>query len=230
MKQFKKAVVYYATLPLDLLVAFPMVLIVRLLWGEKLRWKRGVLSTVFREQSWALGGKVDEITGLLEKPGPHWYPKGFYLYNYRRAKNRFAMPKSWGGTSIGHGHLYGPGKRNDLDTCVDCNPTSIEIHEDHHTRQAEAAQLGAAFLAHILLIVEFIQRDFITGIILFIAIWLLGGNILVSIGGWLNAVLTDHPEGFYRGSAHELGAYAIGRIHALENSKGGKHEREEAED
>lgn len=217
MKTFKKLIVYYASLPLDVFLAWPIVLIVRLLWGERLRWKRGVLSTVFKEQSWPLGGKIDPASEFLSRPGPLWYPKGFYLYNYRKAKKGLERPRSWGGTSVGHSHLYGPGRRNDKG-----DPTSTEVHEDHHTIQAEAAQIAAALLAHLLLVIELVQRDFITGIVLFILVWFLGGNVLISGSGWLNAVLTSHPKGFYRGSAHELGAYAIGQIYALEKDKGKK--------
>lgn len=209
MKHFKRFFVFYASALVDLTIAFPMVLLVRAFWGRDLRWARGVLSCELRPESWALGGKVDPSTGLLRGRFPLWWPKGWYLYNRRAAVAHDEKPRSWGGTSIGHGQIFGPGNRGSLE-----EPSSVEVHEDHHTAQAEAAQMGACLLAHLFFIVATAWGHWLAGLIFLFAVWGLGGNVLNACGGWLVAVLNEHPDGFYRGSAHEIGAYAVGRRYA----------------
>lgn len=204
---------FYASAGVDLIIAFPMVLLIRLFWGRDLRWARGVLSCVIRPESWAIGGKVDPATGLLSKGFPLWWPKGWYLYNRREAAALKVKPRPWGGTSIGHGQFFGR-ERGSLE-----EPTTTEIHEDHHTRQAEASQMGACLIAHVLLVLELAQGHWITALVLFAVLWILGGNIFAVVGGWLAAVLNSHPDGFYRGSAHEIGAYAVGRRYAEAKKK-----------
>jgi hypothetical protein len=208
MEYFKKFWVYYASAAFDLFIGFPAILIVWALWGEGLRWRRGVLSCELKEGSWPVGGPVDLSTGFLTKGFPMWYPKGWYLHNRRAAGAQNAKPKPWGATTLGHGQFYAPGRRG-KDWVA-----AIDVHEDHHTLQSEAAQIGACFLAHLILIIEMIQGDWITGLVLFALIWTLAGNLFMAAGGWLVAYLRGGR--FYRDSPHEIGAYAVGRLYTRE--------------
>jgi hypothetical protein len=213
MKTLKKAIVYYASAPLDLFVAFPMVLIVRLLWGERLRWRYGVLSVLLKSGSYPLGGETDVITGFLKFKKIKIWPLGFYLTNRKAAVRGQERPKPWSGTAIGHGHLYSPYMRGNK------SQTSVEVHELHHTLQAEVDQLYAMFFSHVLLIVGFITESYVTGLILFCFVWLFGGSIAIIVAGWIVAFLNSHKKGVYMGSAHEIGAYAVGDLFSLEKEK-----------
>jgi len=81
MKQKMRTIaLYFFTLPWDLTVAWPAVLLVRALWGRNLRWEKSptglgvhVLACDLSEGTW---------------PARTWYAK-------------------WGGTSLGHGIFYG---------------------------------------------------------------------------------------------------------------------------
>lgn len=213
MKTLKRAIVYYASAPFDLIVAFPIVLIVRLLWGEHLRWKHGVLSVLFRSGSYPLGGEVDVLTGFLKPRRIKIWPLGFYLVNRKEAVRGRERPKPWSGTALGHGHLYSPYMRGNQSV------TSVEVHELHHTLQAEVYQLYSMFFSHILFTVAFITHSYLTGLILFCIVWLFGGNIAIIVSGWIVAFLNSHKKGIYRGSAHEISAYAVGDLFSLKKEK-----------
>lgn len=81
MKTKAQLLLYFFALPWNLTVAWPAVLLVRLLWGENLRWEMppkplpggAVLACSIKMDSW---------------PARTWY-------------------KPWGGTTLGHGIFYG---------------------------------------------------------------------------------------------------------------------------
>lgn len=117
--------------------------------------------------------------------------------------------RGWGGTSIGNGQIYG--WRQLLPRGE--KPTSIMIHEDHHTVQARASQVAATITALILAIVIAATGAGDLALGVFLGVWILGGNAIHSVGGWLSAVLEGRKA--YRGSAHEIGAYAVGDLYTV---------------
>ncbi len=210
----KRLLVHYACLPVDLLIAWPMVLIVRAFgWGRDLRWERGVLKCEF---------KIEEFPTT-----PGRWPKGFYIRNRaaimkaRKAGEEEPPFNLWGGTSIGHGQLFGPGEMS-LEGTAPEDLDSTEVHEDHHTLQAEAAQLSSMAVSHGLVAAQAVATLFGGGPITWLlgaAVWLLCGNVGVLAGGWLGAWLNSDERGWYMGSAHELGAYAVGHEFAREQDQ-----------
>jgi len=186
-------ILYFVALPWNLLVAWPAVLLIRLFWGEDLRWetpppydrKRG-------------GGGGPCLTcriraGSFPVTSGTW-PKGWYLY--RDGDKVYA----WGGTTLGHGIFYGPKGRKGL-----AEWTRIQAHEHVHVEQAEVAML----------------RSFITGLAAGAPLWAFGhsgpgvavflviwacGYLMMGISGWLTAVLRG--EEAYWGSSHEESARA----------------------
>jgi len=181
--------IYVATLPVDLF-AWLLVLTIHLLHGQGLRWRDGVLSTELKPGSFPIRRGT--------------WPVGWYLYD--RASGR-----PWGGTSIGHAMFHSPGQRAPLDQPL----TPHEVHEHHHVRQAEAAQIAAFLIAFLVLVTLLALEAWITAAWLPLVIWSLGGNLAVSAGGWIAAAIRGDRRGFYRGSAHEVGAYAVGDLAAL---------------
>ena len=103
---------YLTALPWNLVVAWPGVLGIRALWGEDLRWENRrnhiltapdgrpapggpVLTCDIKENSWP----VD--------PHARW-PGGWYLIRSEKQQN--SHPRTWGGTTLGHGMIIGPGR------------------------------------------------------------------------------------------------------------------------
>lgn len=179
--------IYIATLPVDLF-GWGLVLLIHVLWGQNLEWRDGVLSTEIRPGTWPV--RVGR------------WPTGWYLYDRARG-----WP--WGGTTIGHAMWHGrPGLR-----AAKTDPlTPHQVHEFHHVRQSEAAQIAAFLNALAVLIVCSAAGSPWLGFWLALWIWCLGGSLAVSGGGWLAAWIRGDSRGFYRGSAHEVGAYAVGDL------------------
>lgn len=187
----KRLVVYLACLGLDVFIAWPMVLAVWVLWGKDLRWEHGVLSTEFKANSWPL------------RPG-RW-PKGFYIANRGHALVGTQERRSWGGTSVGHGHLYGPGLTHRSPKGKVATPT--QVHEGYHTEQARAAQMLATI--HALLILAAGGSLWLS-----LVVWVLGGYMLLVVTSFVIAWLLEDVRGFYKGSMLEVGAYSVGRLYA----------------
>lgn len=74
----KRTILYLCCLGWDLLAAWPMVLLLRALWGRDLRLEHGVLMCELRPETFPLGGRVDG-RGLILRTGP--WPRGWYLHN-----------------------------------------------------------------------------------------------------------------------------------------------------
>lgn len=180
--------IYVATLPVDLF-AWLLVLVIHALWGTGLRWRDGVLSTELKPGSWPI------------RPGGTW-PQGWYLYDRRTGR-------PWGGTTIGHAMFHGGPFRAPLDQPINAH----EAHEYHHVRQQEAAQIAAFGNALVVLIALLALEAWTAAAIVPLVIWSLGGSLAVSGGAWLAAWIRGDARGFYRGSAHEVGAYAVGAVY-----------------
>lgn len=93
MKTKTQFLAYFFCLPWDITIAWPTILLIRLLWGKNLQWETPPMPNP--------GGPVLTCEILADSwPGRTWY-------------------KPWGGTTIGHGIFYGadlvqPGKWSGL--------------------------------------------------------------------------------------------------------------------
>lgn len=203
MKKFKRSIVYLASIPGDL-VGWLMVLAVWLLWGTGLRWEFGVLSCVIKPK-----------TLPVKRPKGPW-PSGWYLMNRKAARCGKEAPRPWGGTTVGHAMFFGEeGLRSPKGTPWE-KRHPIEVHEFHHVRQAEAANVSIFVIALVVFFVVGAMASWPVAWKLAGFVWACGGVVGVSAGGWISAWLRSDPRGFYRGSAHEIGAYAVGDLHAFE--------------
>lgn len=163
---------YLVTLPNDLLICWPAVLIIWAVTGTKLRWENGGLWCDIKEGSWAVN--ADAFLG------------GWYLH-YKGTP----FERSWGGTTLGHGGWYGPGRSGEegLDTWV-------ETHEGMHSHQSEVAMLGSLLLS----VAGHLTGEHWAALV----IWALGW-LTTCAAGWIVAWLRELPV--YRGSLHEQQAY-----------------------
>lgn len=203
MSALKRAFLFYASLPLNLFLAWPIVLAVRVLWGADLRFERWIMSSEFEPGSWPLT--------------PGTWPKGFYLQNRKaileaRVKGETPPPiDMWGGSSIGDGQIFAPGIRTPKGTAL-VQISRTEWHESRHTKQSRTAQVAACIESHLLASILAIAGQWELGLVLGFLVWFLGGNVATAAAGWLTAVLEGDPRGFYRGSVHELDAYDSGDL------------------
>jgi hypothetical protein len=196
----KSLILFVASLPFNLFVGWPVVLLIRILWGRNLEVADGILRCEIRPESYPLGGKTD-LSGRLYASS-RW-PSGFYLYNRAEAMARIEPIHSWGGTSLGHAQFFGPSR-----------VTSRTVaHESHHTRQVEAFNLFGALMAAIFVAVG---HPWIGGVV-----WTFAGGVL-PLAGFAAAWLRSDSRGAYRGSPFEVGAYAVGdaeeHVHTLDMS------------
>jgi|SRR5210317_1991724 len=194
-------VLYALCLPWDLLVAWPVVLLIRLFWGRNLHWE----TPPYAERLG--GGPVLACSlrpdSLPVRPG-RW-PVGWYTHQDATGNRR-----PWGGTTLGHAVFYGPNVQFNAEGW-----SNTSVHEHVHVEQFEAsvvstwlnfavASLGVAFG---------MALDF-TGwwTVLFAAapVWFFSFPIWAA-GGWISAALRG--EEMYRGSQHEESAYAQTREH-----------------
>lgn len=184
-------ILYVISAPWDLLVAWPIVLAIRVLWGKDLRWetpppydreKGGgggpCLSCQIREGSWAVT--------------PGIFPKGWYFHKKRN--------RPWGGTALGHGVFYGPTGRRGPDEW-----TGTQAHEHVHVEQAEVAMLRSFLIGLATGIVLWALGHAVAGTVVFLTIWT-SGYLMMGVAGWLTALLRG--EEAYWGSTHEESARA----------------------
>ena len=189
-------ILYAIALPWDLLVAWPTVLLIRLFWGEDLRWE-----TPAPYDKWKGGGGGPCLTCRIRRSSfpvtPGTFPKGWYM-----RKGRDGRPdRPWGGTTLGHGIFYGPNGRGDKGT----EWTRTQIHEHVHVEQGEAAMLQGFLVALAAGIVLWSLGHPVAGTVMFLTIWTLG-YLLNSVGGWLTSLCRG--EEAYWGSTHEESARA----------------------
>lgn len=196
-------VLYFTALPWDLLVAWPIVLVVRALWGENLRWENRrnhiqtspdgrpapggpVLACDVREGSWPVNPKA------------RW-PGGWYLR--KTARQESSHPRTWGGTTFGHSVMIGPGRRSPGEW------TPLEEHEiGVHVEQYEAAMIRGFQIGAVLLAAGQTSASLVAaGVIWFT------GYLQLGVANWTTAWLRGEDP--YRGSAHEEAAYAIDELY-----------------
>lgn len=178
-------ILYIVALPWDILVAWPVVLLIRALWGEDLRWETPKPYDRIKG-----GGGGPCLTCRIREGSfpvtPGVFLKGWYL--------RFRTGKPWGGTALGHGIFYGPYAGEHTRT-----------HEHIHVEQAEVAMLQG-FLVGLLVggVLWAVDRS-VVGMVLFLSLWFTG-YLMMAIAGWLTALLRG--EQAYWGSTHEESARA----------------------
>jgi len=185
-------ILYLVTLPWDLLIAWPVVLIIRLLWGKNLHWET---PPPYERSKGGGGGPclTCQIGHGTFPVVPGVFPKGWY-YN-KRTKS------AWGGTALGHAIFYGPDGRTDFRS----QWSRTQAHEHVHVEQFEVAMLQSLIVGVAAgLVVGFLESA-LYGSIVFLIIWTLG-YLLMGIAGWATATLRG--EEAYWGSAHEESARA----------------------
>lgn len=196
MRTKRHLVLYALCLPWDLLVAWPVVLLIRLFWGRNLHWE-----TPPYAKKWG-GGPVLSCAmrpGTLPVRSGTW-PVGWYTYRGADGQSR-----PWSGTTLGHGVFYGPMVRFDASGW-----SSTSVHEHVHVEQFEASVVTTwlNFLVASFSVVFGMALDF-TGwwTVLFAAapVWFFSFPVWAA-GGWIAAWLRG--EQLYRGSQHEESAYA----------------------
>jgi len=195
MRIAKLILLYVASFPVDVFVGWPMVILVRLLWGQGMRISRGVLSCELRPGSFPL------------TPGA--WPKGFYLVN-RAAAAGGAYPVMWGGTCVSHGAFFAP----DIRSTPGQRVGTTEAHEYHHVRQSEAAALHSFALAVVLTTVLAFVAPVSAALAVGGAVWFLG-TPMATWAAWATSWLRSDSRGLYRGSVTEVAAYAVGAAHDL---------------
>lgn len=198
-------VLYLTALPWNLLIAWPVVLLIRAFWGENLRWENRRNHIPFdkkRDHKPAPGGpflcaSIKEGSWPVN-PKAKW-PGGWYL---KKIKNqRPSHVRTWGGTTLGHGVFFGPGRSS---------PgvwTPLEEHEiGAHGEQFEAAMFRGFLIG--LTVVLVMQST--ASLWLGAALWFTG-YLQMGIANWTTAWLRGEDP--YRGSAHEEAAYAIDELY-----------------
>jgi hypothetical protein len=190
MKVKRHVFLYIVSFPWDLIVAWPIVLIVRLLWGKDLKWETP--PPYSREKG---GGGGPCLTCQMKEGSfpvtPGIFPKGWY-FNKK-------TERPWNGTTLGHGIFYGPSGRHGGWQ----NWTKTQAHEHIHVEQSEVSMLGSFVVGLIAGIVIFVLGHPVAAVSTFFGIWFTG-YLIMGISGWLTAWLRG--EEAYRGSAHEESA------------------------
>lgn len=204
----RHVVLYAATSIWDVLVAWPGVLLIYVLWGENLRWENRRKFIPFRPDGKPAPGGPVLTCSLWEGSFPvtrgRW-PKGFYLQRIERQRRSHYV--SWGGTTLGHAVFYGPGRTE---------PgmwTPLQEHEiGVHVEQYEASML------HSLIVGAAVALAWQTsaGIWLGVAIWATGFLQMLA-ANWTTAWLRGEDP--YRGSAHEEAAYAIEELYGRQRAQ-----------
>lgn len=179
------------------IITMLVVFLIWLFWGTRLSWNEGLWCEL-KPKSW---------------PARTWYrhkKDGKPVENPEHVQEHMGKWKTWGGTTLGHGGFYGPGRMysilgEDPENAGDID-TEVEYHEHIHVDQYESNML----------------RGMLMGITLFGAILGSGGDrswaLLIGMLTWtfwtwmvtatnaLQAVIRG--ESAYRGSVHEEHAYA----------------------
>lgn len=182
-------ILYIVTLPWDLFVAWPLILVLRLMWGKELRWE----SPPSYER--AKGGGGGPCLTCQFRPGsfpvvPGVFPKGWYFN--KRTKS------PWGGTALGHAVLYGPNGRTTVDDW-----TRTQAHEHVHVEQFEVSMLRGLIVGAFVGAVFVALQKPVVGLVVFLIVWMTG-YLLMGVVGWITAVLRG--EEAYWGSTHEESA------------------------
>lgn len=185
-------ILYAVSLPWNLLVAWPIVIAIRLLWGRNLHWET---PPPYTEEKGGGGGPclVCQI-----KPGSFpvrkgIWPTGWYLHDRKAERVR-----PWGGTTLGHGIFYGPTIRMD-------EWGRTKAHEHVHVEQNEAAMLRSFIVGLAVGIVFWSLGHPVAGTATFLAVWT-SGYLMMGVSGWLTAVLRGEPH--YWGAHFEEAARA----------------------
>ena len=193
-------ILYAVCLPWDVLVAWPIVLLVRALWGAELRWETPP------PYSRAVGGGGGPVLTCRIKPGswpvtPGRWPRGWYLRTNEKGKAR-----PWGGTTLGHGIFYGPLVVRAADGWL-----RVQRHEHVHVEQFEVVMLGAFLVAIACFATLLPLGHLVAASVLGGSIWLTG-YLVMGIAGWLTALARGEPA--YWGSTHEESARAQDEVEA----------------
>lgn len=160
MKPWRRLFTFLPSLSLDVLWGWPAVLVIRLLWGEYLRWEREALVCQLRGDSWPVNDKA-------------WLG-GWYLH-----RQAGLTPTPWGGTTLSpHAIFYGP-HRNLGGSPEHWSP--VQQHEHVHVEQGEVAQLCSLLVGAE---VWSLQHPYLG-----LATWTLCGYALLSACGWIIAWL-----------------------------------------
>lgn len=122
MKPWRRILTFLVSLPNDLLVGWPAILLVWLFWGEHLRWEGEALVCQLKRTSW---------------PARSWYRikvAGKYV------QKKDGTWQTWGGTTLGHAIFYGPGRT--LGGAPEFYGP-LQRHEHVHVEQLEVIMLHA---------------------------------------------------------------------------------------
>lgn len=189
MTPWYRIFIYLICLPWDVLT-WPMILAIRLFWGENLRFEKEptqggpVLTVDLKPYSW---------------PCRTWYA---IKVNRKKVENRldvqdtYGKYRTWGGTTLGpHAIFYGPGRR------VEGKWWEIQQHEHRHSEQGEAYMFAALMFAAPVFIYSMVYGNQLW--IMSLIMWTLGYVSMTA--NFLVAILRG--ENPYRGSHHEEAAY-----------------------
>jgi len=189
MKVKRHILLYFFAAPWNVLVAWPIVLLIRLLWGKDLKWETPPPYSLKKG-----GGGGPCLTCQIMYGSfpvtPGTFPKGWYIH--KKSK------RPWGGTTLGHGIFYGPDGR-----CISDRWTSVQAHEHVHVEQYEVSMLKSFIVGMVSGIVLFTLGHFVAAIATFLGIWATG-YLMMGVAGWLTALLRG--EEAYWGSTHEESA------------------------
>jgi len=190
-KPIRYMLTYLWTWPWDI-VTWVVVFFIWLFWGTRLVWLEGLWCDLKRN-SW---------------PTNTWYRSkigGRYEINPPELQIQFGRWRTWGGTSLGHGGFYGPGKSGEAG--ID---TQLESHEHIHQEQWEVAQL-VGFMTQLIVIAALL----ISGVE---PIWILHGILWAtsSLFAYVCSAFTAKLRGEdpYRGNIYEEGAYSAAKDYA----------------
>lgn len=185
-----KWLLYVIAFPWDLLVAWPVVVLVNLFWGDGLKWEK---PPPYKRTIG--GGGLSCLTCQIRHGTypvvPGRFPKGWY-YN-KKTKS------PWGGTALGHAIFYGPKGRGQGSW------TRTQAHEHVHVEQFEVSMLQSFLVGEFVGVAVWMAGHPWWGLGLFLAIWTTG-YFMMALAGWLVALLRG--EEAYWGSAHEESARA----------------------
>jgi hypothetical protein len=183
------------------------VLLIRLLWGENLRWEQNpnpesgdgkslwcdLKPDSWPTRSWYAHYDSGSWFAFLTKEEPLLRPAS--------ATNRLGKYLTWGGTTLGHGGFYGPGAAN-------LNGWGrTQEHEHVHVEQFEATMLRSFAVGLYNGGTVVVLGHVGWGVAIFLFNWWVG-YLWMGIYNGLTARLRG--ENAYRGSVHEEEAYDIG--------------------
>jgi len=205
MKPWYRAFIYLITLPWDLL-SWPMILLIRLFWGENLHWEQEPT-----QGSWALTCDLKPDSW----PCRSWYARKYKIdgkktkvENHPDVQDVYGKYRTWGGTTLGpHAIFYAPGRR------VKGKWWTIQQHEHRHCEQGEVAMFQGFMYG----LPVFIWSMVFGGLLWIMALimWTLGYVSMTA--GFLVAMLRG--EEAYRGSAHEEAAYDNDDLYEIRQGK-----------